>query len=140
VLVNNAGGFWGRGQVAADGLEHTFALNHLAPFLLTSLLLDRLTASTPARVVAVSSSAHAQGRLDFHDLQGERNYSGQHARVTIVSVVRPAAPRPMLVCLSRLSLTRIFGGLMAAAERGQDRDGPLVAEGRLLSGHEIQQF
>jgi NAD(P)-dependent dehydrogenase (short-subunit alcohol dehydrogenase family) len=73
-----------------DGVEHTFALNHLAPFLLTSLLLDRLTASTPARVVAVSSSVHAQGRLDFNDLQGERNYSGQHARVTIVSVVRPA--------------------------------------------------
>jgi retinol dehydrogenase 14 len=73
VLVNNAGGFWGRRHVAADGLEHIFALNHLAPFLLTSLLLDRLTASTPARVVAVSSSAHAQGRLDFNDLQGERN-------------------------------------------------------------------
>jgi NAD(P)-dependent dehydrogenase (short-subunit alcohol dehydrogenase family) len=93
VLVNNAGGFWGRRHVAADGLEHTFALNHLAPFLLTSLLLDRLTASTRARVVAVSSSAHAQGRLDFNDLQGERNYSGQHARVTIVSVVRPAPRR-----------------------------------------------
>ena len=59
VLVNNVGGFWAHRHVTADGLEHTFALNHLAPFLLTSLLLDRLTASTPARVVAVSSSAHA---------------------------------------------------------------------------------
>ena len=61
VLVNNVGGFWARRHVTADGLEHTFVLNHLAPFLLTSLLLDRLTASAPARIVTVSSGAHAQG-------------------------------------------------------------------------------
>jgi retinol dehydrogenase 14 len=79
VLVNNVGGFWARRHVTADGLEHTFALNHLAPFLLTSLLLDRLTATAPARIVTVSSGTHAQGRLDFDDLQGERNYSGQRA-------------------------------------------------------------
>jgi len=79
VLVNNVGGFWAHRHVTADGLEHTFALNHLAPFLLTNLLLDRLTASAPARIVTVSSGAHAQGRLDFNDLQGERNYSGQRA-------------------------------------------------------------
>jgi NAD(P)-dependent dehydrogenase (short-subunit alcohol dehydrogenase family) len=79
VLVNNVGGFWAHRHVTADGLERTFALNHLAPFLLTSLLLGRLTASAPARIVTVSSGAHAQGRLDFDDLQGERNYSGPHA-------------------------------------------------------------
>jgi retinol dehydrogenase 14 len=79
VLVNNAGGFWAHRHVTADGLERTFALNHLAPFLLTSLLLGRLTASAPARIVTVSSGAHAQGRLDFDDLQGERAYSGQRA-------------------------------------------------------------
>ena len=79
VLVNNVGGFWAHRHVTADGLEHTFALNHLAPFLLTSLLLDRLTASAPARVVTVSSGAQARGRIDFDDLQGERNYSGQRA-------------------------------------------------------------
>lgn len=79
VLVNNVGGFWAHRHVTADGLEHTFALNHLAPFLLTSLLLDRLTAAAAARIVTVSSGAHAQGRLDFNDLQGERNYSGQRA-------------------------------------------------------------
>src|SRR5206468_7778974 len=79
VLVNNAGGFWAHRHVTADGLEHTFALNHLAPFLLTSLLLDRLTASAPARIVTVASAAHAQGRIDFGDLQGERDYSGQRA-------------------------------------------------------------
>jgi NAD(P)-dependent dehydrogenase (short-subunit alcohol dehydrogenase family) len=79
VLINNVGGFWAHRHVTADGLERTFALNHLAPFLLTSLLLDRLTASAPARIVTISSGAHAQGRLDFDDLQGERNYSGQRA-------------------------------------------------------------
>src|SRR5580692_6729493 len=79
VLVNNVGGFWAHRHVSADGLEHTFALNHLASFLLTSLLLDRLTASAPARIVTVSSGAQARGRIDFDDLQGERNYSGQRA-------------------------------------------------------------
>ena len=79
VLVNNVGGFWAHRHLTADGLERTFALNHLAPFLLTSLLLDRLTASAPARIVTVSSGAHAGGCIDFGDLQGERDYSGQRA-------------------------------------------------------------
>jgi retinol dehydrogenase-14 len=79
VLVNNVGGYWNSRHVTADGLERTFALNHLAPFLLTHLLLDRLTHNSPARVVTVSSHAHAQGRIDFDDLQGERHYSGAKA-------------------------------------------------------------
>jgi NAD(P)-dependent dehydrogenase (short-subunit alcohol dehydrogenase family) len=79
VLVNNAGGYWNHRHVTADGLEHTFALNHLAPFLLTNLLLDRLKQSGPARVVTVSSNAQAQGRIDFDDLQGEQSYSGASA-------------------------------------------------------------
>jgi retinol dehydrogenase 14 len=56
VLVNNVGGFWAHRHLTADGLERTFALNHLAPFLLINLLLDRLTASAPARIVTVSSA------------------------------------------------------------------------------------
>lgn len=79
VLVNNVGGSWATRHVTADGLEHTFAVNHLAPFLLTTLLLDRLVASAPARVVTVSSGAQAMGRIDFDDLQGERSYSGNRA-------------------------------------------------------------
>jgi retinol dehydrogenase 14 len=79
VLVNNVGGFWTHRHVTADGLEHTFALNHLAPFMLTTLLLDRLKASAPARIVTVASGAHTLGRLDFDDLQGELKYSGQRA-------------------------------------------------------------
>jgi NAD(P)-dependent dehydrogenase (short-subunit alcohol dehydrogenase family) len=79
VLVNNVGGFWAHRQLTADGLERTFALNHLAPFLLTNLLLDRLMASAPARVVTVSSGEQARGRIDFDDLQGARDYSAQRA-------------------------------------------------------------
>jgi NAD(P)-dependent dehydrogenase (short-subunit alcohol dehydrogenase family) len=79
VLVNNVGGYWNTRHVTADGLERTFALNHLAPFLLTRLLLDRLEQSAPARVVTVSSNAQATGRIDFDDLQGERFYSGARA-------------------------------------------------------------
>jgi retinol dehydrogenase 14 len=79
VLVNNVGGFWSHRHVTADGFEHTFALNHLAPFLLTSLLLERLRTSAPARVVTVASAAQGMGRIDFGDLMGQRKYSGQAA-------------------------------------------------------------
>jgi retinol dehydrogenase-14 len=79
VPVNNVGGYWDTRHVTADGLERTFVLNHLAPFLLTNLLLDRLKHSAPARVVTVSSNAQAMGRIDFDDLQGERSYSGSKA-------------------------------------------------------------
>ena len=79
VLLNNVGGFWAHRHVTADGLEHTFALNHLAPFLLTSLLLERLQASAPARIVTVSSGAQSMGTIEFDDLMGERTYSGQDA-------------------------------------------------------------
>ena len=79
VLVNNVGGSWNTRHVTADGLERTFVVNHLAPFLLTGLLLGRLKQSAPARVVTVSSNAHAMGRIDFDDLQGEVSYSGGRA-------------------------------------------------------------
>ena len=79
VLVNNAGGYRNTRHITADGLERTFAINHLAPLLLTSLLLDRLKQSVPARVVTVSSNMQAIGRIDFDDLQGERSYSGARA-------------------------------------------------------------
>jgi retinol dehydrogenase-14 len=79
VLVNNAGGYWNTRHVTDDGLERTFAINHLAPFLLTSLLLHRLKASRDGRVVTVSSNAQRMGRIDFDDLQGERDYSGARA-------------------------------------------------------------
>jgi len=79
VVINNVGGFWAHRHLTSDGLERTFALNHLAAFLLTNLLLDRLKASAPARVVTVSSGAQSMGRIAFDDLQGARKYSGQRA-------------------------------------------------------------
>jgi len=79
VLVNNVGGYWSGRHATVDGLERTFAVNHLAPFLFTELLLDRLKASAPARVVTVASGAQALGRIDFDDLQGKRDYSGETA-------------------------------------------------------------
>jgi NAD(P)-dependent dehydrogenase (short-subunit alcohol dehydrogenase family) len=81
VLVNNVGGYWNTRRITVDGLERTFALNHLAPYLLTNLLLERLQQHSggPGRVVTVASHAHHQGRVDFDDLQGERSYSGARA-------------------------------------------------------------
>lgn len=74
VLLNNAGIVSLRRQTTVDGLESVFATNHLAPFLLTSLLLPRLRESAPARIVNVSSHAHRMAQLDFDDLQNERRY------------------------------------------------------------------
>ncbi|MER6970029.1 SDR family oxidoreductase [Nocardioides sp. NPDC000445] len=79
VLVNNVGGYWDTRQLTVDGIERTLAVNHLAPFLLTELMLARLKRSAYARVVTVASQAHTQGWIDFDDLQGERSYSGARA-------------------------------------------------------------
>ncbi|MBA2516296.1 MAG: SDR family oxidoreductase [Solirubrobacterales bacterium] len=74
VLVNNAGAINARRTTTTDGIETTFALNHLAPFLLTRMLGQRLRAGAPARVVTVSSDAHRSGHLEFDDLSGARKY------------------------------------------------------------------
>jgi NAD(P)-dependent dehydrogenase (short-subunit alcohol dehydrogenase family) len=75
VLVNNAGGVNARRRLTVDGIEATFAVNHLGYFLLTSLLLPLLARSAPARVVTVASVGHRRGTLDFDDLGFERGYS-----------------------------------------------------------------
>ncbi|MCI0354121.1 MAG: SDR family oxidoreductase, partial [Acidobacteria bacterium] len=74
VLVNNAGGIFTRRETTADGFERTWALNHLAYFLLTQELLELLKASAPARIVNVASTMHTGGVIDFGDLQGEKSY------------------------------------------------------------------
>ncbi|HKP90994.1 MAG TPA: SDR family oxidoreductase [Thermoleophilaceae bacterium] len=79
VLVNNAGVMPRRRQLTEDGHELTLAVNHLAPFLLTNLLLDRLRESAPARVVTTSSVAHTGGLIDLDDLQLERRWAGMRA-------------------------------------------------------------
>lgn len=76
VLVNNAGVVQSRRTETPDGIETTLAINHLAPFLLTNLLLDLLKKSTPSRIVTVSSDAERWGKMDLDDLQSERRYRG----------------------------------------------------------------
>ncbi|AYF79207.1 SDR family NAD(P)-dependent oxidoreductase [Nocardia yunnanensis] len=79
VLANNAGGFYAHRSETADGLESTFALNHLAEFLLTELLLDLLRAGAPARILFTSSAMHYGNTLRFDDPQFRHGYSGQAA-------------------------------------------------------------
>jgi retinol dehydrogenase 14 len=74
VLINNAGFVAGRRGTTEDGFEEVFAVNHLAPFLLTNLLLGKLTASAPARVITVTSDAHTAAKLDLDDLHLEREW------------------------------------------------------------------
>lgn len=79
VLVNNAGGFFLSRKVSVDGIEMTLALNHLAYFLLTNLLIDALKASSKARVINISSSTHTKEHIDFHDIQLSKFYNPVHA-------------------------------------------------------------
>jgi NAD(P)-dependent dehydrogenase (short-subunit alcohol dehydrogenase family) len=74
VLINNAGAVFTTRQLSADGLEMTFAVNHMAYFVVTNVLLDRLKATPGARVVSTSSAAHTAGKMDFDNLQLERGY------------------------------------------------------------------
>ncbi|WML48974.1 SDR family oxidoreductase [Neobacillus sp. PS3-34] len=76
VLVNNAGVMKWKQEFTSDGIESTFAINHLASFLLTNLLLDLIKASAPARIINVSSSAQGMGKVEFDDLDGRKKYSG----------------------------------------------------------------
>jgi NAD(P)-dependent dehydrogenase (short-subunit alcohol dehydrogenase family) len=82
VLVNNAGGVNGRRELTEDGLEKTFATNHLAYFLLAELLLPLLKQSAPSRIINVASTADRGGHIDLDDLQGERRYVGWRAYCT----------------------------------------------------------
>jgi NAD(P)-dependent dehydrogenase (short-subunit alcohol dehydrogenase family) len=76
VLINNAGAMFNARRVTGDGLERTFALNHMAYFVLTEVLRERLIASAPSRVINTASEAHRRARLDLDDLQSTRGYSG----------------------------------------------------------------
>lgn len=89
VLVNNAGLFLSKRRLTEDNIEMTFAVNHLAPFLLTNLLLPILKASAPSRIVNVSSVAHFSASIDFDDLQGKKHYSGfkAYARSKLANVL-----------------------------------------------------
>jgi NAD(P)-dependent dehydrogenase (short-subunit alcohol dehydrogenase family) len=79
VLINNAGVLLMSRRLSADGIEMTFAVNHLSYFLLTRLLLDMLISSAPSRIINVASVAHQGAEMDFDDLQGQRRYGGYRA-------------------------------------------------------------
>ncbi len=74
VLINNAGIWETKRSLSKDGIEMNLAVNHLAPFLLTNLLLDLLKESAPARIINVSSAAHKQGKMNFSDIEGQKGW------------------------------------------------------------------
>ena len=78
-LINNAGGAFAHRRVTEDGLEMTFAVNHMAYFVVTLGLLDRLRESAPSRIVNTASMTYASASIDFNDLQSERSYTGAAA-------------------------------------------------------------
>jgi len=79
MLINNAGVYYTKHHVTVDGLEAMFAVNYLARFLLTNLLLDIIKRSAPARIINVAGAYHAKGKINFDDLQGEKDFDGQRA-------------------------------------------------------------
>jgi NAD(P)-dependent dehydrogenase (short-subunit alcohol dehydrogenase family) len=89
VLINNAGAIFGTRQVTGDALELTFATNHMAYFVVTNLLLERLKATPGARIVSTSSDAHRRAKLDFGDLQFETGYSagGMYGRTKLMNIL-----------------------------------------------------
>lgn len=88
VLINNAGGMLAKRELTVDGLEKTFATNHLAPFLLTRLSLDLLHAAPAGPIITVASESHS-GSLDFYNLQGERscNFLGAYFRSKLANIL-----------------------------------------------------
>lgn len=115
ILVNNAGAYFQQRQVTSEDHERTFALNVLAPFLLTSLLADRLRANAPARVVNVSSAAHRGYRIDFSDLESATRYSGfrvyGRSKLEILLLTREFARR---LAGSGVSVNAVHPGFVAS--------------------------
>ena len=91
VLVNNAGAVNSERRITEDGIELTWAVNHVAPFLLTTLLLDRIRASAPARIVTTSSAAHQRAQIPLDDMRGERSYGpfgfGRYSQTKLANIL-----------------------------------------------------
>src|SRR3989449_8177358 len=89
VLINNAGAVYGVRRLSPDRIELTWAVNHLAPFLLTTLLLDRLKTSAPARIITTASEAHQGAHIPFSDLNAERSYRsfGRYGETKLANIL-----------------------------------------------------
>lgn len=89
ILINNAGAIYTTRQLSPDGIELTWALNHLAPFLLTTLLLDRLRQSAPARIITTASGAHLGAHIPFDDMTAERSYKafGRYGETKLANIL-----------------------------------------------------
>ncbi|MGE3866090.1 MAG: SDR family NAD(P)-dependent oxidoreductase, partial [Hyphomonadaceae bacterium] len=126
VLINNAGAMFDRRRETADGLEQTFAVNHMAYFVLTHLLLARVQAAAPsARIINTSSAMHRSGRLDFDDLQLLRGYSPwtaySNSKLCNVLFTRALARR---LTGSGMAVNAVHPGLVNS--RFGDDSGPLL--------------
>ncbi len=136
VLANNAGALFASRQVTQEGFEQTFALNHLAPFLLTNLLRERLRGG---RVVTTASDAHRAGRLDFEDLQSERSYSPMRvygtSKLCNILFTRELAKRAKELRANVFTLARcaqasarMTTALLGSCSRSPDRSCALLSE------------
>src|ERR1700736_4023903 len=96
VLINNAGAMFANRRLTEDGLECTFALNHMAYFVVTEGLRERLLAYAPVRIVSTASAAHQGARLDFDDLQSAKGFGAANKRIpsSLDNVIALIAPRP----------------------------------------------
>jgi NAD(P)-dependent dehydrogenase (short-subunit alcohol dehydrogenase family) len=131
VLVNNAGAMYPARRLSADGIELTWAVNHLAPFLLTTLLLDSIKAGAPARIITTASDAHLGARIRFEDLDAERSY-GAFARYKETKLANILFTRELARRLEGSGVTAhaFHPGLVAT---GFNRsNGPLMELGMLL--------
>jgi retinol dehydrogenase 14 len=129
VLINNAGIIPRQREVTVDGLEMQFAVNHLAYYLLTNLLLPQLRAGSPSRIVNVSSGAHTHASLDFEDLQSERGYNARdvYSRTKLANILftyelarRLGRTGVTCNCLTPgVVATRMLADYMGAPRRGE---------------------
>ena len=126
ILVNNAGAFFDAHALTVDGLERTFALNHMSYFLLTYLLLDRLREAPQGRIVSVASAAHRGAALDFDDLPGRRGAKGwaAYGRSKLANILFTAELARRLAG-SRATADCLHPGFVAS-RFGEPGNGPLM--------------
>ena len=118
----NAGAMYATRQVTEDGIELTWAVNHLAPFLLTTLLLDRLKESAPARIITTASEAHQGAHVPFEDINTERSYRsfGRYGE-------------------TKWRASPVYAAELARRLEAYKRDGDLLPPGLVASGFQPQQ-